>query len=156
MITGQRTARATARRSEGTCALGSSGGSVLKDGVGLGHEEMRLYGPQKDPQKFEQGRGPFLDFRLESTGWPVLMGRAGGRVEPGAGTQRSMAQAWFCSQPAGISQSVHGVLWWQGLGGQRAQDGSWATDSCWPGSVHMRLCHWEQASSFASVPQLGV
>lgn len=61
MTTGQRTACATARRSEGTCALGSAGGSVLKDGVGLSHEEMRLYVPQKDPQQFEQGRA-FLRF----------------------------------------------------------------------------------------------
>lgn len=66
-----------------------------------------------------------------------------------------MGQAGFCSQPAGTSRSLHGVLWWWGWeGGDRAQDGRWAEDKPWPCSKQTRLGNWERASFLVSVPSL--
>lgn len=110
--------------------------------------------PEKTLWSLSTG-GPFLDLHLESTGWPVLLGRAGGRVEPEARTRKRTAQAWFCGQPAGISRSVHGVLWWQSLGGQRAQDGSWAVTSAGPALCTEGCETGNKPAALILVPSLG-
>lgn len=74
---------------------------------------------------------PFLDFGLRKPGWPVQLGRAGVRVELEAGglEGNGPAQALPSARRTLPSVCLSRTLRWQGLGGDRAHDGSWATNA---------------------------
>lgn len=72
--------------------------------------------PEKTLWSLSTG-GPFFDLHLESTGWPVLLGGAGGRVEPEARTRKRTARLGSVVNPLasnGLSMVYCGGRAWEG------------------------------------------